>query len=114
MSFLVSILDFATSFHDLARDHAEWSRETFGDDESRGPMGALKHLEKEAVEAQQAVGTHAINEELADCLLLLLDASRRSGVKPLQLVKAAQEKMEKNKARTWLQPIADEPVEHVR
>ena len=52
--------------------------------------------------------------ELADCLILLLDASRRAGVKPLPLIKAAQAKMKVNKARAWPKPVSDEPVEHVR
>jgi len=52
--------------------------------------------------------------ELADCLLLLLDSSRRAGIKPMQLFEAAQEKMKINKARTWPKPTTDEPVEHVK
>ena len=32
---------------------AEWSRATFGSDTERGPLGPLKHLEKEAKEAQE-------------------------------------------------------------
>jgi hypothetical protein len=54
-----------------------WSQATFGSDEVRGPIGALRHLEKEAKEAQDATGDIV---EYADCLLLLLDASRRGGV----------------------------------
>lgn len=114
MSSNYSLLDFADAFLDLVVDQSKWSQETFGTDEERGPMGALKHLEKEARECQEAVGTEHLREELADCLLLLLDASRRAGIKARQLVDAAQAKMEKNKARTWPKPTSDEPVEHVR
>ena len=108
------MVDFADKFTDLIRDQADWSQATFGSDSERGPMGALKHLEKEARECQEAVGTPELREELADCLLLLLDASRRAGIKPTQLVEAAQAKMVKNKERTWPKPTSDEPVEHVR
>ncbi len=94
------MVDFADKFSDLVRDQSEWSQATFGSDSERGPMGALKHLEKEARECQEAVGTPELREELADCLLLLLDASRRAGIKPMQLVEAAQAKMVKNKQRT--------------
>lgn len=114
MSVVTSMVEFADRFSDLVVDQAKWSQATFGTDSERGPLGALKHLEKEARECQEAVGTPELTEELADCLLLLLDASRRAGVKPMELVVAAQEKMVKNKARTWPNPTSDEPVEHVR
>lgn len=138
MSVFISMVEFADAFSDLVRDQAEWSQATFGTDQERGPLGALKHLEKEAREAQEAART--INEcrangvadnpisadpvggwrdsallvELADCLLLLLDASRRAGVKPMELVRAAQRKMEVNKSRQWPKPTDDQPVEHVK
>src|SRR5688500_7375797 len=60
--------------HQLWLDQAEWSQATFGSDDERGPIGALKHLAKEAVEAQAAPDDE---EEYADCLLLILDAARR-------------------------------------
>lgn len=110
----ISTVDFADKFGDLVQDQSEWSQETFGSDSERGPLGALKHLEKEAKECQEAVGTPDLPEELADCLLLLLDASRRAGVSPTKLLEAAQTKMVKNKQRTWQKPKDDEPVEHVR
>jgi NTP pyrophosphatase (non-canonical NTP hydrolase) len=113
-SFFNSMVEFADKFVDLVRDQSRWSQATFGSDQERGPMGALKHLEKEARECQEAVGTPELREELADCFLLLLDASRRAGIKPTQLVEAAQEKMAKNKLRTWPKPTPDQPVEHVR
>ncbi len=96
---------------DLARDQAEWSQATFGKDSDRGPIGALKHLEKEARECQAAPTDR---EEYADCLLLLLDAARRAGISPCGLIRAAQAKMVVNKARTWPKPVDDTPVEHVR
>jgi len=108
------IVDLGDKLSDLVRDQAEWSRKTFGADHERGPLGALKHLEKEAKEAQQAPDKESFAEEMADCLLLVLDASRRGGVKVMQLIEAAQAKMEKNKARQWPMPTSDEPVEHVK
>ncbi len=110
-SYTIVSLEFAEKFRDLISDQAEWSQRTFGSDQERGPIGALKHLEREAVEAQN---DPASAEEYADCFLLILDAARRAGIKPMQLVEAAQAKMVKNKARQWPKPISDEPVEHVR
>lgn len=114
MTYLYSMIDFADKFVDLIADQAQWSQETFGSDTERSPMGALKHLEKEARECQEAIGTPEIKEELADCFLLLIDASRRSGIKPMQLVEAAQQKMIKNRQRSWPKPTSDEPVEHIK
>ena len=104
---------------ELAQDQSAWSQATFGSDGDRGPVGALKHLEKEtreAVAAWQATefDPRAVREELADCLLLLLDASRRAGLSPLSLVIAAKEKMVVNKSRTWPKTTGDVPSEHVR
>lgn len=88
-----------------------WSQITFGNDEARGPMGPLKHLEKEAREAQSAPDDIV---EYADCLLLILDASRRAGIAPWKLVAAAHEKLTINEERDWPAEITDEPVEHIR
>ncbi len=119
-------LEFAEKFRDLVADQAEWSQATFGSDAERGPVGPLKHLAREAIEAAEAwsdlpptviesvMRRHKFYEELADCLLLILDASRRGGIKPMQLVEKAQAKMKINRARTWPTPVADEPVEHVK
>lgn len=114
----------------LAADHAAWSRATFGEDHERGPVGPLRHLAKEAeeaVEAWEAVvnaqGDHdphaammaeKFNEELGDCLLLLLDASRRGGLSPLDVVKAAQEKMPILRQRVYQRTPDGVPSEHRR
>lgn len=95
----------------LAKDQAEWSQATFGSDQERGPLGALRHLEKEARETQAAPDDV---EEYADCFLLILDAARRAGISPSQLVAAGRRKMEINRQRTWPRPVDDQPVEHVR
>jgi hypothetical protein len=110
-SYMINSLEFADAFRDLVNDQSEWSQATFGSDAERGPIGALKHLALEAVEAQAA--PH-VWEEYADCFLLILDAARRAGIKPMQLVQAAQAKMIKNRKREWPKPTSDEPVEHVR
>ena len=107
-------LEFFEDLSDLVEDQSKWSQATFGTDQERGPVGALKHLEKEAKEACEAVGTATALEELGDCFLLLLDATRRSGFKLCHLVEAATIKMEINKTRTWPKPKDDTPVEHVR
>lgn len=111
MGIYQTIIEAGDRLYDLARDQSEWSQATFGTDAERGPMGALKHLEREAREAQENPTDPA---EYADCFLLILDAARRAGIKPIELIKHAQAKMEINKARTWPKPTSDEPVEHIR
>ncbi len=106
-------IDFCDKFLTLMEDQRVWSQETFGKDSDRGPIGALKHLELEAREAQDAVGTPEIREELADCFLLLFDAARRAGMSAGELVNEATKKMAKNKKRKWQVPVNDEPVLHV-
>lgn len=107
---------------DLADDHAKWSQAAFGSDAEHGPLGPLKHLTKESEEAQKAwimnrdIGGDRgiVAEEFADCFLLVLDAARRAGIKPLELVRASRAKLEVNKTRQWSKPQPDMPVEHVR
>lgn len=123
-----------TRLEELAENHAQWSQATFGNDEVRGPLGALRHLQKEAKEAEEACeklselirpshsaerGTltkavEAVGEEMADCLLLLLDASRRAGIKPLDLIDCAMRKMTVNRNRRHPTPVDGQPCEHVR
>ena len=111
MSIVETLIELGESLADLASDQAEWSQETFGSDRDRGPLGALRHLEKEAGEAQAKPDDL---DEYADCFLLILDAARRAGMRPINLIRHAQQKMKVNRARTWPKPTSDEPVEHIR
>lgn len=101
----------------LTEDQSQWSQATFGTDAERGPVGAIKHLQKEAAEVLEAWekgDKEAFVEECADCLLLLLDLMRRGGFKPIQLIEEAQFKMVINKSRTWPKTVGDVPTEHER
>jgi len=111
MSLAEHCYELGQKLNALADDQASWSQATFGTDQDRGPLGALRHLEKEARETQEAPDD---SEEYADCFLLILDAARRAGISPLQLIEAAQRKMVINRGRTWPRPVDDNPVEHVR
>lgn len=92
-------------------EHAEWSQQTFGSDQERGPVGPLNHLAKEVQEALES--PHDLNE-YADLLLLTFDATRRAGFSHSSLVSAAWNKLERNRQREWQKPNADGSVEHVR
>ncbi|OBS88734.1 hypothetical protein AYL25_13500 [Enterobacter roggenkampii] len=88
--------------------HAEWSQATFGD---VGPVGPLKHLSKEALEAAAEPGDLS---EWADMQFLLWDAQRRAGITDEQITRAMIEKLEVNKARQWPEPKDGEPRLHIK
>ena len=105
---------FKEDFSDLYYRHANWSRKTFGPDSERGAIGPLNHLEKEIKEVQEAPGDIY---EYVDCLLLVMDASRRAGFDQKQLIHAAYQKLEENKNRSWPDwktSSLDNPMEHIR
>lgn len=89
---------------------SEWSQATFGLDSQRGPIGPLKHLAKEAMEA---IAKPSDRSEYADCLILVFDAARRSGMSLLDLLIEVNKKIEINRQREWPKPtVHDEPIEH--
>ena len=89
-----------------------WSEDTFGLDIHRGPIGPLKHLQKEV---EEALKTPDDLEEYADLLFLVFDSTRRAGFGYHELMDACREKLKKNKKRLWPKPsLNDEPIEHIR
>ncbi|EEU4853549.1 DUF550 domain-containing protein [Salmonella enterica] len=92
----------------IRREHAEWSDATFGD---VGPIGPLKHLSKEALEAA-AVPSDPL--EWADMQFLLWDAQRRAGISDGEITLAMKEKLAVNKKREWPEPKDGEPRLHIK
>ncbi|EGJ1210429.1 DUF550 domain-containing protein [Salmonella enterica] len=92
----------------IRREHAEWSDKTFGD---VGPVGPLKHLSKEALEAGAAPSDLL---EWADMQFLLWDAQRRAGITDEQIALAMVEKLAVNKKREWPEPKDGEPRLHIK
>ncbi|MGN9653060.1 DUF550 domain-containing protein [Klebsiella michiganensis] len=88
--------------------HAEWSQATFG---NVGPVGPLKHLSKEALEAAEQPGDLS---EWADMHFLLWDAQRRAGITDEQITQAMIEKLAVNKQREWPEPKEGEPRLHIK
>lgn len=88
-------------------EHAVWSQATFGD---VGPVGPLKHLSKEALEAAAEPGDLS---EWADMQFLLWDAQRRAGISDEQINQAMVEKLAVNKQREWPEPKDGEPRLHI-
>ncbi len=95
----------------------KWSYETFGPPEFKGPIGPLRHLEKEAKEAYEETDTVKQREEIADCLFLVFDAAHRAGLSYEELVDEAVAKLAKNRKRTWPEwrgTDPNNPMEHDR
>lgn len=92
----------------VRNEHAEWSQATFG---SVGPVGPLKHLSKEALEAADQPGDLS---EWADMQFLLWDAQRRAGITDDQITQAMIEKLAVNKQREWPEPKDGEPRLHIK
>lgn len=89
-------------------EHAEWSNATFG---NVGPVGPLKHLSKEALEAAAEPGDLS---EWADMQFLLWDAQRRACITDEQITQAMIEKLAVNKQREWPEPKDGEPRFHIK
>lgn len=87
--------------------HAIWAHDTFGD---IGPVGPLKHLAQEAIEAAE---NPTDLSEWADIQFLLWDAQRRAGITDEQLTHAMIAKLEQNKKRQWSEVKDGEPVNQV-
>ena len=92
----------------VRREHAEWSQTTFG---NVGPVGPLKHLSKEALEAAAEPGDLS---EWADMQFLMWDAQRRAGITDEQITQAMIEKLAVNKLREWPEPKDGEPRLHIK
>ncbi|HAK5799364.1 TPA: dATP/dGTP pyrophosphohydrolase domain-containing protein [Salmonella enterica subsp. enterica serovar Poona] len=92
----------------IRREHAEWSDKTFGD---VGPVGPLKHLSKEALEAAAEPDDLS---EWADMQFLLWDAQRRAGITDEQITQAMVDKLKVNKQREWPEPKDGEPRLHIK
>ena len=92
----------------VRNEHAEWSQATFG---NVGPVGPLKHLSKEALEAAAEPDDLS---EWADMQFLLWDAQRRAGITDEQITQAMIEKLAVNKQREWPEPKDGEPRLHIK
>ncbi|ECC3814874.1 DUF550 domain-containing protein [Salmonella enterica subsp. enterica] len=92
----------------IRQRHAKWSDKTFG---NVGPVGPLKHLSKEALEAAADPSDPL---EWADMQFLLWDAQRRAGISDDEITAAMEEKLKVNMARQWPEPKDGEPRLHTK
>ncbi|EPH7054958.1 dATP/dGTP pyrophosphohydrolase domain-containing protein [Escherichia coli] len=92
----------------VRHEHAKWSDSTFG---SVGPIGPLKHLSKEALEAAAEPDDLS---EWADMQFLLWDAQRRAGISDAEITAAMEDKLKINMERQWPEPKDGEPRLHIK
>ncbi|EEV8831129.1 DUF550 domain-containing protein [Escherichia coli] len=92
----------------IRHEHAKWSDSTFG---CVGPIGPLKHLSKEALEAAAEPDDLS---EWADMQFLLWDAQRRAGISDAEITAAMQDKLKINMERQWPEPKDGEPRLHIK
>jgi NTP pyrophosphatase (non-canonical NTP hydrolase) len=99
----------------LMNDIHQWADKTFGED--RLPISIIHHLDDEVDELMDALNygtTDNINEEFADCLILLLNAASKEGLTAMDLLLNAETKLEVCKKRKWDLPDARGVVKHKR
>ncbi|MEB8297489.1 DUF550 domain-containing protein [Escherichia coli] len=92
----------------IRHEHAKWSDSTFG---CVGPIGPLKHLSKEALEAAAKPDDLS---EWADMQFLLWDAQRRAGISDAEITAAMENKLKINMERQWPEPKDGEPRLHIK
>ncbi|EFG2456055.1 DUF550 domain-containing protein [Escherichia coli] len=92
----------------IRHEHAKWSDSTFG---CVGPIGPLKHLSKEALEAAAEPDDLS---EWADMQFLLWDAQRRAGISDAEITAAMEDKLKINMKRQWPEPKDGEPRLHIK
>ena len=92
----------------IRHEHAKWSDSTFG---CVGPIGPLKHLSKEALEAATEPDDLS---EWADMQFLLWDAQRRAGISDAEITAAMEDKLKINMERQWPEPKDGEPRLHIK
>ncbi|EGM5970669.1 DUF550 domain-containing protein [Escherichia coli] len=92
----------------IRHEHAKWSDSTFG---CVGPIGPLKHLSKEALEAAAEPDDLS---EWADMQFLLWDAQRRAGISDAEITAAMENKLKINMERQWTEPKDGDPCLHIK
>jgi NTP pyrophosphatase (non-canonical NTP hydrolase) len=89
----------------------QWQRQTFP---NATVAGAVIHMERELEELRTAVAhSHApaIQEELADVVLLAMGCA---GILGFDLMEAVEAKFLQNQKRSWQEPDSEGVVEHIR
>jgi hypothetical protein len=105
-------------FYKFFSDVMTWQRATFGDIDSRSPVGACNHLIKEIQTEMlpEALLTGKVPlKEVVDGYVLMSEIAWRSGYTAQDILTAAQDKLHNELInRTYPKPVGNEISEHVR
>lgn len=105
-------------FQNIQNEIYLWQKTTFP---TGTIIGKMKHLQKECAEvineiekAYNGSGDHlAIEEEFADCFILLTGAAAHYGLTMEEIYDAMRKKLEINKKRKWGQLDSDGISKHI-
>lgn len=109
----------------LMNDISKWSDDTFdnGEFNRKRSLPISHHLQKESIELTNAISIDqkidcsytkiAVQDELADVFMLLLDTATHYGINAEELLKITSNKLEINKKRKWGVPNKNGVVEHI-
>lgn len=98
-----------------------WADDTFG--VQRKVVSVLNHLKQEVPELiaelelkgeERNEDSQSVEDEFADCFILICNAAAKYGLSANQLLAVSERKMEVNKARKWGKPDANGVVNHVK
>lgn len=95
-----------------------WSSQQFPTLEgTRGIIAKLSHLKEEVTELQVAVDNgdkKEINDEIADCFMLLFDAAHDLKITENDIIKFSRAKLGINKDRKWSNPDNNGLIHHIK
>ncbi len=94
-------------WQEIQNDIGIFTDKTFGQSTL---LSKMTHLQDEI---EEILASPDDKMEWADCLILFLDAARRTGMDMDVLYNAVQDKMEINKNRKWGEPDENGVVRHV-
>lgn len=95
-----------------------WSSQQFPTLEgTRGIIAKLSHLKEEVTELQVAVDNgnkKEINDEIADCFMLLFDVAHNLKITENDIIKFSRVKLGINKDRKWSNPDNNGIIHHIK
>lgn len=83
----------------------------------RGIIAKLSHLKEEVTELQVAVDNgdkKEINDEIADCFMLLFDVAHDLKITENDIIKFSRVKLGINKDRKWSNPDNNGVIHHIK
>lgn len=84
---------------------------------TRGIIAKLSHLKEEVTELQVAVDNgnkKEINDEIADCFMLLFDVAHDLKITENDIIKFSRVKLGINKDRKWSNPDNNGVIHHIK